>query len=321
MRGINVSEFGGPNVLKLVHNLPIPVPLSKQILVNVKAAGVNPVDTYIRQGNHPLSPILPYIPGKDGAGVVHQIGSDVKNFKKGDSIWFCGSVTGSYAEYCLCNEEDASHLPEKMTFDEGAMLGTPYLTASRALFQKAHVKEGMKVMVHGATGGVGTAAVQICQSLGIKVVATAGSAHGIDLLKSQGVDSIYNHHEEGYVEDIIKHEGHIDVILEMLANVNLSKDLSIIGAGGTIVIIGSRGPVTIVPRAIMSSECVVTGVMLFKSTDDEKKDNFSIVNKGIKDNWLKPVLWKTYDLEFAKDSHKEIIENNGARGQIILKIN
>lgn len=320
MRCISVSEFGGPEVMRLLSGMPTPIPKAKQVLVNVKAAGVNPVDTYIRSGFYAAKPKLPYTPGKDGAGFIQQVGENVTKVKKGDRVWFLGSVTGSYAEYCICHEDNIGQLPNNVSFEDGAMIGTPYLTAYRALFQRGKLKRGETVFIHGASGGVGTAAVQICNSYGIRVLATAGSVEGEQMLRSMGVAKVYNHRKEDYLEKVKEDGEQINVIIEMLANVNLLEDLKIISIHGRIVIVGSRGPIEIDPRLIMSSEVSVMGVMLVKSTLAEKEEQINFINEGFIAGWLKPVLWKILEVEFAKDSHHEIIKNNGAKGQIVLRV-
>src|SRR5260221_5608416 len=159
MKAIIVREFGEPEVMKL-EDVPTPEPSGTQVLVRIKAAGVNPVDTYLRTGLYAHAPKLPYTPGKDAAGVVDAVGSDVTKYKFGDRVYTADSVTGTYAEFALCEERQLGHLTDNVGFEEGAGVWTPYATAFRALFQKAGAKEGETVLIHGASGGVGIAAIQ-----------------------------------------------------------------------------------------------------------------------------------------------------------------
>src|SRR5437867_12876980 len=152
MKAIRVSDFGGPDVLKL-QNVADPKPNSGQVLIRVKAAGVNPVDTYIRAGAYARKPNLPFTPGTDAAGIVEAVGPNVKRFKAGDRVYTNGSITGVCAELALCEESRVHHLPGKISFAQGAALGVPYGTAYRALFQRGRTKAGETVLVHGATGG------------------------------------------------------------------------------------------------------------------------------------------------------------------------
>lgn len=320
MRCIRVSEFGGAEVLKLATGVSLPKVQEKQVLINVKAAGVNPVDTYIRNGTHVVKPSLPYTPGKDGAGIVQQVGAGVTKTKEGDRVWFTGSTTGSYAEYCVCNENTIGSLPDQMSFEDGAMLGIPYLTAYRALLQKAKVQKGENVLIHGATGGVGTAAIQICQSIGANVLGTGGSQKGMELLGKLGVSLKFSHKSEGYIEEIQSKKLPINVIIEMLADVNLEKDMQIIALNGRCVVVGSRGSLNFTPRSLMAKESTVTGMALFQSTAIETKEQIDYIEKGLSAGWVKPILWKTFPLEEVADAHREIIVNKGSRGQMILKI-
>src|SRR5215469_2483834 len=177
MKAIRVSEFGGPEVLRL-QEVPDPKPESGQVLVRVNAAGVNPVDTYIRAGAYPRKPNLPYTPGTDAGGVVEALGPNVKGFKAGDRVYTNGSITGVCAELAVCEESRVHHLPARASFPQGAALGVPYGTAYRALFQRGGAKAAETVLVHGATGAVGTACVQFARAAGLTVIGTGGSEKG-----------------------------------------------------------------------------------------------------------------------------------------------
>src|SRR5438309_169084 len=227
MKAIRVTDFGGPDLLK-VQDVPDPRPDSGQVLIRVKAAGVNPVDTYIRAGVYPRKPNLPYTPGTDAAGIVEAVGSNVKRFKAGDRVYTSGSITGTYAELSLCEESRVHPLPSKTSFAQGAALGVPYGTAFRALFQRAHAKAGETLLVHGASGGVGTACVQFARAFGMTVIGTAGTEKGLALVTAQGAHHVADHRTPDYEKQIMNFTGGhgVDVIAEMLANVNLAKDLT-----------------------------------------------------------------------------------------------
>ncbi|MCA1608385.1 MAG: NADPH:quinone reductase, partial [Acidobacteria bacterium] len=178
MKAIVVHEYGEPEVMK-IEEVATPKPSGLQVLVRVMAAGVNPVDTYLRSGIHAHAPKLPYTPGKDAAGIVESIGDQVTKFRPGDRVYTSDSLTGTYAEFSLCTEGQLRRLPENVTFEQGAGVWTPYATAYRALFQKARVKAGETVLIHGASGGVGIAAIQWAKNAGLRVVGTAGSENGM----------------------------------------------------------------------------------------------------------------------------------------------
>src|SRR5438552_5965132 len=173
MKAIRVSEFGGPEVLKL-QDVADPKPDSGQVLVRVKAVGVNPADTYIRSGTYARKPNLPYTPGMDAAGVVEAVGPNVKRFKPGDRVYTNGTITGACADRALCEESRVHPLPPKTSFAQGAALGVPYGTAYRALFQRGKAKAGEIMLVHGASGGVGIACVQFGRAFRMTVIGSAG---------------------------------------------------------------------------------------------------------------------------------------------------
>src|SRR5437870_3041880 len=229
MKAIRVSEFGGPEVLKL-QDVPDPKPDSGQVLVRVKAAGVNPADTYIRSGTYARKPNLPYTPGMDAAGVVEAVGPNVKRFKAGDRVYTSGSITGAYAELTVCEESRVHPLPSKVSFAQGAALGVPYGTAYRALFQRGHAKAGETLLVHGASGGVGIACVQFARAFGMTVIGTAGTEKGLALVTAQGAHHVADHRTPDYEKKITAFTDvrGVDLITEMLANVNLAKDLSLL---------------------------------------------------------------------------------------------
>src|SRR4030095_15675172 len=141
MKAICVHEFGGPEVLRL-EEVRTPEPRPGEVLVRMHAAGVNPVETYIRAGTYARLPELPYTPGNDGAGVVEQVGPDVTEFKPGDRVYTAGSLSGTYAEFALCKKEQVHPLSANVSFAQGAAMGTPYATAYRGLLQRAVAKPG-----------------------------------------------------------------------------------------------------------------------------------------------------------------------------------
>ena len=204
MKAIVVREFGEPDVMKL-EDVPTPEPKGSQVLVKIRAAGVNPVDTYLRTGIHAHAPALPYTPGKDAAGVVESVGPDAAKFKPGERVYTAGSISGTYAEYSLCREEDLGSLPENVSFEQGAGVWTPYATSYRALFQKAAAVVGENVLIHGASGGVGVAATQWAKNAGCHVIGTASSIEGRKLVEDQGADVVFDHTDEDHFGEIHDH--------------------------------------------------------------------------------------------------------------------
>jgi NADPH:quinone reductase len=163
------------------------------------------------------------------------------------------TLSGAYAEYALALEEQVHPLPAKIDFKQGGELWVPYGTAYHALYHAAKAHASETVLVHGASGGVGIAAVQIARAVGLKVLGTAGTPKGLELAKREGAHQAFDHRKSGYQEEILQATGNrgVDIILEMLANVNLSQDTRLLANNGRVVVIGSRGEVNINPRELM----------------------------------------------------------------------
>jgi NADPH2:quinone reductase len=319
MKAIRISEFGGPEVLKL-QEVPDPKPDSEQVLVRVRAAGINPVDTYVRSGVYPRKPNLPFTPGNDAAGVVEAVGPGVKRFKTGDRVYTSGTITGSCAELTLCEASRVHPLPSKISFAQGAALGVPYGTAYRALFQRAHVKPGETLLVHGASGGVGLACVQFARASGMMVIGTAGTEKGLALVTNQGAHHVADHRTPDYEKQITGFTGGrgLDVIAEMLANVNLAKDLSLLApAGGRVVVIGNRGTIEINPRDTMMREASILGMTLWAVTADDVVEIHAAIVAGLEAGTLRPVIGHELPLTEAPRAHQLVLEP-GAYGKIVL---
>lgn len=318
MKAIVVREFGPPNVMKL-EDVEIPQPTGSQVLVKIHAAGVNPVDTYLRTGIHAHAPKLPYTPGKDGAGTVEAVGGQATKFKIGDRVYTANSITGTYAEYALCNEVDLGCLPENVTFEQGAGVWTPYATAYRALFQKAGAKSGETVLIHGASGGVGIAAVQWAKNGGLNVIGTASSDEGKQLIRDNGADAVFDHTDEDHLTEIHEFtDGHgVSVIIEMLANVNLERDFEALAMFGRIVIVGNRGSLEFTPRQAMTKDATIYGMSLFNSPQSARDEMHSAIFEGLTKDFLWPVIRKTLPLVDAPTAHHEVIESK-ALGKIVL---
>ena len=318
MKAIRVRQFGDPEVLRL-EEMPKPQPAPGQVLVRMHAIGVNPVETYIRAGTYARLPVLPYTPGNDGAGVVEQIGDSVPEFKPGDRVYTAGSVSGTYAEFALCKTEQVHRLPENVPFAQGAAMGTPYATAYRGLFQRANAEPGETVLVHGASGGVGTAAVQLARARGLRVFGTAGSDEGRKLAREQGAHEVFDHRAPDHFEQIMQATGGrgVDVIAELLANVNLGKDLTILATSGRVAIIGSRGRVEIDPRDTMQRDVDLRGMVLPNTPPEEMASIHAALVAGLENGTLRPVIGKEFPLAEAAQAHRAVMEP-GALGKIIL---
>jgi len=317
MKAIRVHDFGSPDVMR-IEEVPDPQPGPRQVVVAIRAAGVNPVDTYIRSGTYRKKPTLPYTPGFDAAGVVELAGAEAR-FKPGDRVYINGTATGAYAEKALCNEENVFALPEQLDFAQGAGVWVPYATAWYALFEAAKARPAETVLVHGASGGVGTASVQIARSLGLRVIGTAGSEKGREMVREQGAHVVLSHHASNFTDQVMTAtEGRgPDIILEMLANLNLAKDLSMIAPHGRIVVIGNRGTIEINPRDAMGKDASIIGMMLLNKTPEEIARIAAAVSAGLENRTLRPVVGKQFPLDQAPRAHQEVL-SPGAYGKIVL---
>lgn len=318
MKAIQVESFGAPEVLQLAE-LPDPQPAAGQVLVRIRAAGVNPVDTYIRAGTYARKPALPYTPGLDGAGTVERLGEGVSGLVVGQRVYVAGSISGTYAELALCSAGQVHPLPETVSFAQGAALGTPYVTAHFALFHRSRAQKGETVLIHGASGGVGLAALQLALAAGLTVFGTAGSEVGRVLLVEQGAHAVFDHSKLGYLEEITAATGGrgVNVILEMLANVNLGHDLTILAPNGRVAVIGSRGPVEINPRDVMARNADILGVMLFGAPAEVIADIHRALRAGLESEALRPVVGREIPLAEAAEAHRAVMAS-GAAGKIVL---
>ncbi|HQU84779.1 MAG TPA: NADPH:quinone reductase [Pyrinomonadaceae bacterium] len=320
MKAIIVKNFGEPEVMKL-EETETPEPNGNQVLVRVKAAGVNPVDTYIRTGTYAQKPNLPYTPGKDAAGIVEKIGANVSKFAVGDRVLTADAGSGTYAEFCVCEEKDLIKLPENVSFEQGAGVFVPYATAFRALFQKAKIRAGETVLIHGASGGVGTAAIQWAKNAGATVIGTASSEEGKRLVKEQGADFVFDHSQENYLNEILEvtNGNGVEVIIEMLANVNLVKDFDVLAKFGRIVVVGNRGSLEFNPRLTMGKDASIHGLALFNAPPDEMKEIHEAIFDGLSKGFLNPIVGKKFSLADAVKAHREVIESK-AFGKIVLEV-
>ncbi len=286
MKAIRVHAFGGPDVLKL-EEISALQPAAGQILVKVHAAGVNPADTYARTGNYAVLPQLPYTPGTDGAGVVDSVGEGITKVKSGDRVYVAKSLSGTYAEYALALESQVHRLPENVSFAQGAGVFIPYGTAYHALHHQAKAH---------------------------------GTAKGLDLIKREAVHQAFDHSKAGYQESILKATGGkgVDIILEMLANVNLGADLNLLAPYGRVIVIGSRGDVTITPRDIMSRRAAILAFTLWAITDAEASDIHAGLIAGLENGTLRPVVGAELPLKDAAQSHINVMKPSGAHGKIVL---
>ena len=309
MRAIRVHEFGDPEVL-LLEELPRPQPVADEVLVRVQAAGVNPFETYVRSGRYARLPALPYTPGVDAGGVLAE---------SGERVYASGSLSGTYAELALCRRDQVHPLPDDLSYAQGAALGVPYETAHRALQQRARAVSGETVLVHGASGAVGLAAVQFALAAGLLVVGTAGTEAGRELIRNQGAALAFDHRDPLHLAAAVDATGGhgFDVIVELLANVNLGDDLTALAMRGRVVVVGSRDTVTVDPRDLMTVDGAVLGMMSNNASPEEIGETHAAIAAGLRSGSLHPVVAREYALAEAARAHHHVMERP-ALGKLVL---
>ncbi|MCY2953475.1 MAG: NADPH:quinone reductase [Planctomycetota bacterium] len=317
MKAIRVHQFGDSNVMKL-EDIPDPTPADAQVLIRTHAVGVNPVDTYIRAGIYGQRD-FPFTPGMDAAGVVEFVGKGVHSFKPGDRVYTSGTLSGAYAQLVIAKESQVHPLPANITFEQGAALGVPYATAYYALFFRARALPAEMVLVHGATGGVGVAVVQLARSHGLTVFATGGTDRGRKLAIEQGAHYVLDHRAPDYLQNLMRLTGNrgVDLIIEMLANVNLANDLTVLSPRGRVIVIGSRGKIEIDPRLTMQRDADIRGMTLMNATETQVKAIHAALFAGLENGSLRPIVGQMLPLSSAAQSHDDLMKP-GSHGKIVL---
>jgi len=318
MKAIRVHEFGDPENMKL-EEVPEPTPGPDQVVVDVKAVGVNPVDTYVRAGTYHLKPDLPFTPGHEAAGVVEAVGDGVAGVRAGDRVYTSRTISGACAEKALCSASEVHPFSERVSFEQGAAINVGYSTAYQALFQRGRALPGQVVFVNGATGAVGTAAVQLARNAGMTIIGTGGSEKGRQLVAEQGAHHVLDHHAADYHQQVLAltNGRGADVIVEMLADVNLAADLTVVARDGRVVVVGNRGTVEINPRDAMVRRAHIIGMLLFAATEKEKSEIHAALAAGLGNGSLQPVVGRTFSLAEAPQAHIQVM-TPGAYGKIVM---
>jgi NADPH2:quinone reductase len=317
MKIIEVKEFGGPEVMELVEKQPL-LPGAGEVVVQVEAIGVNPVETYIRAGTYPKLPDLPYTPGGNVSGTIKACGPDVGQWQQDDRVYSAATLSGGYGEMALCGTDQIFRLPQNISFAQGAAIGVPAATAWRALFIRGRAKAGERLLIHGASGSVGQAAVQLAKDAGMLVFGTAGDVKGCALVEELGAKA-FNHNEKNYEDELVKatsDEG-FDLILEMLADKNLETDLHLLALRGRVFIIGSRGRIEIDPRLTMGKETDIRGLAVFNATHEEVIKTHTALYLAMERGILVPTVSQEMALGDAPLAH-QLVMNDGKCGKIVL---
>ena len=324
MQVVEIKEPGGPEVLHLAER-PVPDPEGRELLIKVRAAGVNRPDCVQRQGNYAPPPGASDIPGLEVSGEVVAVGPDVRRFDLGDHI--CALVTGGgYAEYCIADERTCLPLPEGMSFVEAAAVPETFFTVWSNVFQRGALESGETLLVHGGASGIGTTAIQLGKAFGATVAASVSRPEKAELCMQLGADFVVNYREGEFPDKLREWLGdrRIDVILDITGASNFESNLSLLARDGRLVIIGllggAKSQINLAP--IMLKRLTVTGSTLRPRSAEEK----GLIAQALYENvWplliaktIRPIIQKTLPLAAAREAH-EIMDDNLTRGKLVLE--
>lgn len=308
MKAIRIHEFGGPDVLKY-EDAPQPVPAADEVLIKVHASGVNPVDSKIRaghaQGKFPIS--FPLIPGWDVSGEIEEVGNAVLNFRKGDEVYSRPDPTrnGTYAEYVVVKADQVNQKPKSINHDKAAAVALAGLTAWQGLFTHGDLQDGQKVLIHGASGGVGTYAVQFAKWKGAHVIGTA-STDNIDFLYELGADDVIDYKNEKFEEEVKD----VDLVFDLIGGDTQKKSLQVIKNGGRLI-------TTVKPENQEEAKLKnihIEGFMA-QSLPGDLQQIADLIDSGK----VKPIISEIIPIENAAEAHEKI-EKGHTRGKIVLRV-
>ena len=323
MKAIHITKSGGAEVLQLKET-PKPKPAKNQVLIKVKAAGVNRSDVITRQNTATYGKGSPQtlVPGLEVSGEITEIGSAVTDKKVGDKV--CALIAdGGYAEYVAVDSSHCLPVPEGISLTDAAAIPETVFTVWFNVFMHGRLQRGEKLLIHGGTSGIGTMGLQMAKAWGCETYSTAGTAEKVDFLKKMGVDHVLNYKDESF-EEVWKEEK-IDVILDMVGGDYTQKNLDILNKKGCLVYINGMKSmeVNLNLRVIMAKNLVLTGSFLKPQTADVKTKIAHEVEKNIwpmfQSKEIHPVIYKTFPLAEAADAHR-LMESSDHIGKILLTV-
>ena len=325
MKVVEIKKFGGPEVLK-IGSQQIPSPKKNEVLIMVKAAGINRPDILQREGKYPPPKGASDILGLEVAGKVSKIGKDVKNIKVGDSV--CALVSGGgYAEYCSAPYTQCLPIPSGLSYEEASTLPETFFTIWFNLFIKYKIKKKQKILIHGGSSGIGTTAIQITKNFDLEIFTTIRSKKKSVKCKKLGADHVIcvnNTDFEKFVKNKTKGEG-VDIILDIVGGKYVQKNINILKRNGRLINLGwlTGSNVKINLLIVMLKRLTITGSTLRVGSIEEKekiaKDLKKIIWPLIESKKIKPILCKTFTIDKVKESH--IYMDKGIHfGKVSLKI-
>ena len=303
MQAIQAQDYGEPEVLVL-EQAPRPEPNADQVLIRLKAAGVNPVDWKIRSGAYKqfMELNFPWTPGLEGSGIIEEVGESVTALKNGDEVY--GFVTGGYAEYALAVANEVQPKPARLSFEEAASLPMGVLTAWGAVIDTANVQAGQRVLVHGAAGGVGAYAVQLARWKGAHVTGTA-SADNLEFVRSLGAENVIDYNATRF-ETVLKD---MDAVIDTVGGDLPDRSLQLIHPGGVFVTIAAR----------LAEDAGKAQNIRAVSAGRASADRLKQASELIEAKQLQPIVGEVFTLVDARRA-QELSQTGHGRGRIILQI-
>ncbi len=339
MKAAVVSRYGSPDVLEIreVHE---PVVQPEQVLVRVRAIGLNFADIFARFGVYPDTPKPPFIPGLEFAGDVVRVGTAVTQFRGGERVMGYSRL-GSHAEYVALHEHFAIEIPAAMSFEEGSAFLATGMTAYHALVRLAGVRRGERVLIHAAAGGVGVAAIQVARAYGAEVFATAGSPPKVSFAREHGADHVMNYRKEDFAGEILRLTGGygVDVVIDSVGGTVYRKSWKLLAPMGRYVILGisavaGRGRLSylkvagtylrmppILPQMLMSSNRAIMGFNLgtLKGMEAYLREGASEILRLHREGLLNPVVGRVFPFDKIADAHR-FLQGRNAIGKVVIRV-
>ena len=320
MKAVQVSKVGGPEALTLV-DLPIPEPKLNEALVQIKAAGVNFIDVYFREGRYPAP--LPFVAGLEAAGVVTATGSDVVSVKTGDRVAYTG-ILGSYAEYAAVPADRLVKIPDQLDFNHAAAAMLQGMTAHYLCHGTYPVKRGETALIHAAAGGVGRLLVQMCKKLGARVIATAGSDEKAQLAREAGADECIVYTEADFETETLRLTGGkgVHVVYDGVGKDTFDKDLNVLRPRGYLVLFGGSSgavpPFDLIKLSQKGSLFITRPTLAhYTAMREELEQRSGDVMQMIIAGDLKLRIHDAYALAKAQDAHRDL-EGRKTTGKLLL---
>jgi NADPH:quinone reductase len=308
-------------------DLPKPKPTGAQVLVQVKAVSVNPIDTYVRSGMIPMDLPKPFILGCDLAGVVDAVGPDVARLKVGDRVWGSNQGLlgrqGTFAQFAAVEEQWLYPLPEEVSFEDAAAIALVGITAHLGLFRDAQLKMGEKVFVHGGSGGVGSCVVQMAKTIGAKVMTTGGNEDKVQICRKLGANVVVNY-RTGNLEDALTRFGDVDVWWENLREPNLERAINHLAQRGRIIVMAGRDAKPSFPVGpFYTRDARMFGFAMFNSPAEEQRKAAAEINRWLARGKLRPQIDRVMKLSETAEAHKlqetsTVQKKGGLAGKIVL---